>query len=84
MPNGPDYILDIKGLKGPGGSNTPSPSTAQGRPWLSVRWKCCGVYNRVYRNKDATAYEGKCPRCGTPVRALIGSEGTSNRFFEAS
>jgi hypothetical protein len=53
------------------------------RPWLSVLWRCCDAYSRIYRNDDATAYEGGCPRCGRRVRIPIGPGGTDDRFFEA-
>jgi hypothetical protein len=79
----PDYILEVSGLStGPEREVETSPPA--GRPWLAVHWKCCNVYSRVYRNIAQTAYEGACPSCGKPVRAGIGSGGTSQRFFAAS
>jgi hypothetical protein len=48
-----------------------------------VQWRCCSVYSRIYRNKDGTLYEGRCPRCARPVTARVGPGGTTNRFFEA-
>jgi hypothetical protein len=53
------------------------------RPWLAVRWRCCEVYSRVYRNAQGTHYDGRCPRCARPVRAVVGEGGTDQRFFEA-
>jgi len=81
--SGPDYILDLSSK--PAASTPPAPASSarDANPWLAVHWRCCSTYSRVYRNKDATAYEGKCPRCGAPVRAIIGEGGTSSRFFEA-
>ncbi len=83
----PDYIIDIPGLENAtghlastGGADTPCP---QGRPWISVHWKCCQAYSRIYRNRNGDAYEGRCPKCGSPVRALIGRDGTAARFFAA-
>ena len=84
----PDYILDIASLSPESRGAAPGQNQAkpkpQGRPWLAVHWKCCGTYSRIYRNKEATAYEGKCPSCGRAVHALIGADGTDKRFFEAS
>ena len=59
----------------------PVPETA--RPFVGVQFTCCGVYMRVYRNAQATAYEGRCPKCAKPLRIAIGSGGTASRFFEA-
>ncbi|MCL2743456.1 MAG: hypothetical protein FWE67_06375 [Planctomycetaceae bacterium] len=64
--------------------NTPQdvqPGTA--RKYVGVRFNCCGVYIRVYVNKEGTAYEGRCPKCFKPVRLKIGPGGTSSRMFEA-
>jgi hypothetical protein len=77
---GPDYIVKIDGID----TSDPTPPTSlRGRPWIAVRWRCCSVYSRIYRNRAATAYEGRCPRCGVPVRARVGVGGTNARFFEA-
>jgi len=56
----------------------------QGKPFIGIHFKCCGIYCRIYRNKAEDAYEGACPKCRKRVKLPIGSGGTSNRFFEAS
>jgi hypothetical protein len=53
------------------------------KPWLAVWFRCCHTYGRMYRNRSGTMYEGRCPRCGAPVKALIGPNGTSQRIFQA-
>lgn len=58
--------------------------TATGRPFIGVKFECCSLYSRVYRNQAENAYEGRCPRCAKPVRFPIGPGGTSSRFFSAS
>ncbi len=53
------------------------------RRFLSVWYQCCHVYGRMYRNPEATAYEGRCPKCGGAVHALIGPDGSNRRMFLA-
>lgn len=79
----PDYIVDIDGLRRNGAGDGGGRNTLKGRPWLAISWKCCSVYSRIYRNKSATAYEGRCPTCARALKVPIGEGGTSNRFFEA-
>ncbi len=56
---------------------------AEKRKYICVMFDCCNVYNRIYVNKDKTAYVGWCPGCMRRIRIAIGKEGTSNRFFNA-
>jgi hypothetical protein len=80
MAHEPDYILDLPDIE-----DQPTPGGASGgaRQWIGVRFDCCGVYQRIYRNRAGTAYEGRCPHCLRQVRALIGADGTSARIFVA-
>ena len=75
MSDSPDYKLDIAGVK------DPQKGAGANRPFLSVLFACCSVYQRIYRNEEATAYLGRCPRCGKPVRFEIGPGGTDERNF---
>lgn len=92
----PPYHLEIEGVEEPGGGEertspdgkpTPngdrSSNPARGRPWVGVRFDCCDVYTRVYRNRAGTAYEGRCPKCLAGIRLRVGPGGTSSRFFVA-
>lgn len=92
MPD-PQDIIDIPGLSTPRQPpTTVSPAAAQSsmtarnaeaNPWLSVWFRCCHTYGRIYRNRARTAYEGGCPRCAARVRAEIGPGGTAARMFQA-
>lgn len=55
----------------------------QARPWVGVRFTCCNVYTRVYRNQAGTAYVGRCPGCMRILRLRVGAGGTRARMFEA-
>ncbi|MDF2576920.1 MAG: hypothetical protein K0S74_404 [Chlamydiales bacterium] len=51
--------------------------------YISIYWKCCHIFSRIYQNKNGTAYQGCCPRCLKSVEAPIGPQGTSQRMFMA-
>jgi hypothetical protein len=72
-----DYKLDISNLDAASGNATPNPA----RPFVSVLFRCCHAYQRIYRSADGTRYEGRCPKCARSVRFLVGDDGTSERFF---
>jgi hypothetical protein len=71
-----DYKLDVTGVPQPDQTRK-----AINRPFISVRFACCGVYQRIYRSADGTAYRGHCPRCAKAVNFIVGAGGTDARFF---
>ncbi len=54
------------------------------RPWLSVMFACCSVYQRVYQTPDGSYYRGRCPKCSKTVSFKVGTGGTSVRQFIAT
>lgn len=73
-------IIDIEGLESP---SAPAPRRGPRRPFLSIWYRCCHAYGRLYRNRSETAYEGRCPACGASARVGIAPDGSEHRFFEA-
>jgi hypothetical protein len=59
----------------------PNP-TPPPRRFLQTWYRCCHTYGRLVKNPDETAYEGRCPKCGAAVKAIIGPGGTSHRIFQ--
>lgn len=51
------------------------------KKFLGILFECCGVYGRIYPNKDGTAYVGRCPKCMRAIKVKIGEGGTGQRFF---
>jgi len=78
-----DYKLDICGLTAPADEQNTLEQDMQSapRPFLRVQFACCNVYQRIYRSPDGKAYHGRCPRCGNPVKFVVGEGGTSTRDF---
>lgn len=77
----PGEHLDLSS-DGPSHGAEASP-TGAGRKFVGVQFTCCDIYTRVYINRDETAYEGRCPRCGKKLKLGIGPGGTDSRFFTA-
>ena len=69
-------------MSAPAHKKTPGQSPQPGqRPFLSVTFACCSVYQRIYRNAEGTAYVGRCPKCGKAVKFRVGDSGTDARQF---
>ena len=65
-----DNKLDVKAVPG-AQPRAPATPRASPRPYLSVLFNCCRVYQRVYRSRDDASYAGRCQRCGRPVRFRV-------------
>jgi hypothetical protein len=79
MPDKGQHLDLSSGAEPPASRVVPGP----GGKFLGVHFMCCDVYARVYPNREQTAYEGRCPRCGKQVEFRIGAGGTDARFFQA-
>ena len=67
---------------GDGGAQDSSGQIGPNKRFLSILFRCCNTYGRLYPNAIGSHYEGRCPRCGARTRARIGSDGTDKRLFE--
>jgi len=55
----------------------------EAKKFLDILFECCNTYGRIYKNKEGTHYEGRCPKCMRLIQIKIGEGGTNNRFFRA-
>ncbi len=53
------------------------------RYWVSVHYRCCNVYQRVYFPRGSHFATGRCPRCLREVSFQLTEEGEHGRFFTA-
>ena len=77
-------MLDVISDPHPNPEESDLPEQKRQRKFIGVKFNCCGIYIRVYINKEGTAYEGRCPKCFRPVKFRVGDGGTDRRFFEAN
>lgn len=82
MDDPPPYHLEVEGVEDTA-NFAGSATTLRDRPWIGIHFDCCGVYTRIYRNTDGTAYQGCCPLCLRRIKLRVGADGTSARFFTA-
>jgi hypothetical protein len=76
-----DYVLDLSTTNTvPSTTETPTAAKAD---YLSIHFRCCGVYAPIYRNAAATAYAGHCPKCRRAARIPIAPGGETSRVFTA-
>jgi hypothetical protein len=76
-------IVEINGQRlNAGQAARPAQSPGSSR-FLSIWFRCCNAYGRIYKDAAETHYSGRCPKCGASVKARIGANGTSRRTFEA-
>ncbi len=59
------------------------PEASRDRFWVSVHFRCCNVYQRVYFRKGAGETTGRCPRCLREVHFELSEDGDPDRFFSA-
>ncbi len=53
------------------------------RQWISMLFRCCNVYQRIYLDKRGASYTGWCPRCMRKAQVRVGPGGTDCRSFTA-
>ena len=65
---------------------SPGEGDPKAREYISIHFRCCNVYSRIYKNKAGTAYVGWCPRCMRKAEAKVGKngQGTDQRIFQTS
>jgi len=54
------------------------------RRFLSVLFRCCNTYGRLYPDSERTRYAGRCPKCGSRIEAGIGPGGTNRNVFDTN
>lgn len=86
MTSDPKDIVDIDGLRNDelrkNSERTKSKTDKPERRFLSILFRCCNTYGRLYPDAERTRYEGRCPKCGARIEAGIGPGGTNRNVFD--
>ena len=77
----PGQVIDVVSSAAPATSGDGADETT--RPWIGIHFECCGAYTRISRRPEATEYEGRCPKCGLPIRVGVGPDGVKTRLLRA-
>lgn len=64
-------------------TNETTSSSRRKRPFIGVLFECCHLYQRIYLNREGTAFRGGCPKCGRRVEVFVDPNGERSRFFVA-
>ena len=79
-------IVDIDGFRNDDrdddGAHGKNKNDKPERRFLSVLFRCCNTYGRLYPDSARTRYAGRCPKCGARVEAGIGPGGTNRNVFD--
>jgi hypothetical protein len=79
-----DYILELSSAAAtPPPLETSTKPSAAASTFLSIHFRCCNVYSRIYKNAAGTAYAGHCPKCRRRAQIGISADGSNARMFEA-
>jgi hypothetical protein len=78
-----DYILELSSASVPAPATPPAKHSPSPSSFLSIHFRCCNVYARIYKNAAGTAYSGHCPKCQCRAQIGISADGSSSRMFEA-
>jgi hypothetical protein len=78
-----DYILELSSASLPSPADAPPTPSPSPNAFLSIHFRCCKVYARIYKNAAGTAYAGHCPKCQRRAQIGISPTGSPSRMFEA-
>lgn len=78
-----DLVVNSDGTLRDASADPASAGEPRDRPWIGIHFQCCGVYTRVYRQREAGSYEGRCPKCAAKVSLRVGPDGVASRVFTA-